>query len=285
MNRFVKWSAMLLLITLPASGGSPVELAGDLPKLLSSANSPYLVVADVFVPVGKVVTIEPGTVILFKNFTGVHIQGTLIADGSSLNPVILTSENDKDYNPQSKLAPTPYDWNGIYIHKDGLGTDLRNMKLMYSVKGIVSETKYIRITNCVFRENGRSNLVIEGEEKQVVAGTSFSYNLSVKDVTADGVPIRILKDPEATKRNTLRYVGLALAMGGAAAGGVFTYELSTSIKEVRSLSSLDTLNLTTKNSSDWKDARSRFNRNKALSIAGYCLVLIGVTGFSWSFKF
>ncbi|NLP03275.1 MAG: hypothetical protein GX089_12325 [Fibrobacter sp.] len=285
MNRFVKWSAMLLFITLPARGGSPVELAGDLPQLLSSAKSPYLVVADVFVPVGKVVTIEPGTVMLFKNFTGVHVQGTLIADGSSLNPVILTSENDKDYNPQSKLAPTPYDWNGIYIHKDGLGTDLRNMKLMYSVKGIVSETKYIRITNCVFRENGRSNLVIEGEEKQVVAGASFSYNLSVKDVTADGVPIRILKDPEAAKRNLLRYVGLALAMGGAAAGGVFTYELSTSIKEVRSLSSLDTLNLTTKNSSDWKDARSRFNRNKALSIAGYCLVLIGVTGFSWSFKF
>ena len=151
-------------------GGSPVELAGDLPKLLSSANSPYLVVADVFVPVGKVVTIEPGTVILFKNFTGVHIQGTLIADGSSLNPVILTSENDKDYNPQSKLAPTPYDWNGIYIHKDGLGTDLRNMKLMYSVKGIVSETKYIRITNCVFRENGRSNLVIEERRSRLLPG-------------------------------------------------------------------------------------------------------------------
>ena len=89
----------------------------------------------------------------------------------------------------------------------------------------------------------------------------------MKDVTADGVPIRILKDPEAAKRNLLRYVGLALAMGGAAAGGVFTYELSTSMKEVRSLSSLDTLNLTTNVSRDRKDARSRFNRNKALSIA------------------
>ena len=50
------------------------ELAGDLPKEISADESPYLVVADIFVPAGKTVRVAPGTVFLFKNFTGCCIQ-------------------------------------------------------------------------------------------------------------------------------------------------------------------------------------------------------------------
>ncbi len=276
---------LLLFFCIPCPGADLPELAGDLPKVLYLKDSPYLVVADVFVPAGKVVKIEPGTVLLFKNFTGVHVQGVLMVPGTGLNPVIFTSENDPSANPASKLSPTPYDWNGIYIHKDGIGSDLQNIQIMYSVKGIVSETRFIRLSHCVFKENGRSNLSIEGEEKEVIAGRPFSHSVSVKDAAVDGVPIRILQDPEAPKRNFLRYGGLTAAVGGVAQGGFFAYKLKNSQREMKTLSGKDLENLTSHVSDDWEDARSRRNRNLALTITGFFVAALGAAGFTWSFNF
>ena len=149
--------------------GLPSELGGDLPKIVTVDKSPYIVVADLYVPTGKTVVIEAGTVLLFKNFTGLHVRGILIAKGTALAPVVFSSENDQNYNKLSNLNPTPFDWNGIYIHNDGIGTDLENVKISYSVKGIFSETKFIRIGNGMFSDNGRSNCTIETEEKAAKA--------------------------------------------------------------------------------------------------------------------
>ena len=194
------------------------KLAGDLPKLIDADGSPYLVTADIFVPSGKSVTIEAGTVFLFKNFTGIHVQGILEIKGTKSAPVILTSENDKMFNPLGELNPTPYDWNGIYIHKDAIGSELVNFIIQYSVKGIVSETRFLKIENGIFKDNGRSNLTIEDEEK-TVTDAPYSYSLSIKDATVDGIPVKILTDPDAPKRQWIRYSGLALFIGGGALGG------------------------------------------------------------------
>ena len=77
----------VLCFNLPAAY---TELAGDLPKIVTADKSPYLVIADIFVPAGKVVRVEAGTVFLFKNFTGVHVQGILVISGTKDKPVIFT---------------------------------------------------------------------------------------------------------------------------------------------------------------------------------------------------
>lgn len=214
-------------------GGTFTELAGDLPKVITADKSPYLIVADIYVPSGKLVHIEDGTVLLFKNFTSIHIRGMLVARGTGTRKIVFTSESDKAYNKDSRLNPTPYDWNGIYIHKDGIGTEFDNTKIMYSVKGIVSETKFIKINNCIFAENGRSNLTLEGNEVSVTPSAPFSHNISIKDATVDGVPVRILQDPLAAKRNIFRYSGFTLGVGGTVVGGIFGYQWYQANKEMK----------------------------------------------------
>ncbi len=260
-------------------------LAGPLPRTVEAAKGPYLVVADLEVPAGKMVTIEPGTVFLFKNFTGMHVQGRIVADGSQGRPIVFTSEYDRDYNPTSTMYPNPYDWNGIYVHTNAIGSSLSHIKLFFSVYGIISETKFIRIVSGQFANNGKTNVVIEGQENLVAEGAPFTYELSLKDATVDGVPIKILKDPVAPKRNTFRYTGLGVLLGGCGLGVYSTFQWLDSKEKFDDLSSSEFENLVSNTSADWEDARSERNKNRLLTLVGYGLGVVGAAGFGWSFTF
>lgn len=265
------------------------ELAGDLPKVITADKSPYLIVADIFVPAGKVVKVEPGTVFLFKNFTGIHIRGILNAKGNALHPVVFSSESDHKYNKSTILDPTPFDWNGIYIHKDGLGTDLENTIVSYSVKGIISETKFIRLANCYFNENGRSNCTIEGEDAFVTPGEPFTHNVSVKDATVDGVPVKILQDPEAPKRNSLRYSGLSFFAGCAVVAGIFGYQTYISTEKLKDYSHSD-YNIFPeitygKGNEEWKKRQHTRNRNIGITAGSAALCIAGGIVFAYSYSF
>ena len=255
-------------------------LVGDLPKSLPAEKGPYLITSDIYVPAGKTVTVQAGTVFLFKNFTGIHIQGTLAVLGSADKPVIFTSENDRRFNPAASLNPNPYDWNGIFIHEDAIGSDMQNFEIAYSVYGINTLTKFVRITNGVFRDNGRANFTIEGIPQTVTAGP-FSYSLSVKNAAIDGVPVKILSDPDAVKRSYLRIGGLAVFLTGCAVGAIFTVETNASQKKLNTIGS----DLYTYRSSDFSSAQTSRNADAVAMVAGYALGLVGAVGFYYSFRF
>jgi hypothetical protein len=259
---------------------APSTLVGDLPRSLSAEKGPYLVTSDIYVPAGKTVAVQAGTVFLFKNFTGLHVQGTLVVGGVPDKPVIFTSENDRRFNPAAGLNPNPYDWNGIFIHDDAIGTDLQNFEVAYSVYGINTLTKFIRITNGVFRDNGRENLTIEGLP-QTVGAEAFSYSLSVKNAAIDGVPVKILSDPDAVKRNYLRNGGLGLFLAGCAVGAIFTFQTDGAQKKLNSVRG----DLFSYESSDFLAARRSRNVSEAAMIGGYALGLVGASGFALSFRF
>jgi hypothetical protein len=259
-------------------------LAGPLPRTVEADKSPYLVIADIEVPAGKMVTIEPGTILLFKNFTGLHVQGRLVAEGTPNRSIVFTSEFDKDYNPTSTMYPNPYDWNGVYIHKNALGTSLAHTKLFFSVYGIISETKFIRIATGSFANNGKTNLVIEGEE-HLVTNAPYTYELSLKDATVDGVPIKILRDPAAPKRNAFRYSGIGIFLAGAGLGVYGTSQWVQSKENLKDLSGTDEDNLINHTGSDWEKAKSDRDKNRIMSFAGYVLGLVGAAGIGWSLTF
>ncbi len=261
------------------------ELAGDLPREVTADKSPYLVVADIFVPSGKAIRIEAGTVFLFKNFTGLHVQGVLSARGTAAHPIVFTSANDRSYPAAGSLNPTPYDWNGVYIMKDGMGTEMEHFNIRYSVKGIVSETKFINLAAGVFSENGRSHCTIEGVEQKVEAGVPFSHSVSLKDATVDGVPVKILKDPQAVKRNTVRYSGLTFLVGGVALGSIYGIGYHESQAAFDALKSRDTSNTIWNVNGDYLAAREKRNRDRAGTVLGTILALAGSAGFFWTFTF
>lgn len=267
------------------SAGTPFDtIAGPLPKNVKAAGTPYVVAADIEVPANKTVTIEPGVVFLFKNFTGLHVEGKLVAEGTKLRPIVFTSENDAKHNPSAALLPNLYDWNGIYIHEGAFGTLMSHCQISYTVYGIVSETKFIRISASTFRDNGKSDLVIEGEEF-TVGSEPYSYVLSVKDATVDGVQVNLLKDPVAPRRNIFRYTGLAVALAGYGLGTFGATKLKESQQEYEELSSTEQDNLLNNTCSDWWDARKKRNNDILLTSGYFGAALLGTVCFIWTFSF
>jgi hypothetical protein len=259
-------------------------IAGDLPPRLIAKEHPYYVAGDIYVPQGKTVTISEGTVLCFKNFTGLHVQGTLLAKGIKDKPVIFTSENDKVYNKHSTVEAAPYDWNGIYIHEDAIGTQLTFCAVLYSVDGISSLTKFFKLSPCLFMHNGRVNLTIQGVEYKVT-DQPYEYAATVTDANTKGVPITLLKDPLAPTRNTLRYSGAAMAAIGIIAAIVEASQLATSQRNFSSLSSTDKPNLAQNSSAGWEAARNAKNNDFANLCSSLGAVAIGTVGIFWSFRF
>lgn len=263
-------------------------LGGNLPRQIEANSEPYLVNSDIYVPSGKTVVIKPGAVFLFKNFTEFHIEGRLIAEGTRERPIIFTSEFDRAWNPDTKLIANPYDWNGIYIHEGGIGSSFAFCQLHYTVYGINSLTRYIKINQVMFRNNGRSDLMIEGK-KRTVSSDSYFYALTISDAKKDGVPVAVLMDPMGKKRSMVRYGGLSLTLGGLTGAVVGLVMLSNDQKKLDALSEIkvvdDTSPIVAKSAKDWDQAYGNRNRDRLITIAGVISALLGGAGFGWSFTF
>ncbi len=293
ISRYKYFCFLAILITAPltlihAEAMHYDTLAGPLPSIIKGHGRKYIVITDIEVPVDKVVTIESGAIILFQNFTGLHVRGKLIVNGTEKSPVIFTSEFDKTYNPSTDFIANPFDWNGIYIHSDGFGSYFEHCIISYTVYGLVSETKYIRLDPVIFLENGKSNLTIEKEiKKDVVADSPYQYVLSTKDITEEGLDVKILKDPLAPKRNFFRYSGLVLGLGGIVAGIAHGSQY-TEAKDVwvafNSKHPSDDIKFN-KSSDDYENARSNYIEKKVFVIVDFTMAAIGLTGFTWSFTF
>src|SRR5205085_7670631 len=95
-------------IASPIQAATP--LSGDQSGTLSLTNSPYLVSGILHVPGGQTLTIEPGVILQFQNTNvALYIDGTLVARGSSANPILFTSD---------KVTKQPGQW-GSLIFRSG----------------------------------------------------------------------------------------------------------------------------------------------------------------------
>lgn len=260
-------------------------LSGPLPKKVPAGDKPYLIISDIEVPFGKTVTIDPGAVFLFQNFTSFQVEGQLIAEGTREKPIIFTSEFDGTYNPDSTLIANPFDWNGIYIQKDAFGTRMKYCKISYSVYGIASDTRLIRIDPCIFKYNGKADLSIADSIHPVKSKVPYTYVLTSRDATVEGVSVKLIDDPQSRKRNILRYTSAAFMAGGVVAAVYGYYRYDESKKEFDARSSDDFANLNTYTREDWEEARRDKNLDFSLTSVGVGASLLGAVGLVWTFTF
>ncbi|MCC7202037.1 MAG: right-handed parallel beta-helix repeat-containing protein, partial [Nitrospirae bacterium] len=74
-----------------------------------------------------VVTIAQGTTLRFADGAGITVEaGKLVADGTALKPITLTSDNDIPAG-----TPNPGDWNGITLSGGDTGSLLRHVFIKY----------------------------------------------------------------------------------------------------------------------------------------------------------
>lgn len=201
-----------LAVQASPAGSFEDTLSGVLTKDLQPRR--YVVVGNLYVPPGATIRIGKGTVLLFQNFTGLHVQGTLLANGTANSPIVFTSKNDHDWNPSSNVEAAPFDWDGIDIDQASTGTELSQCSVRFSVYGIKSQTDYFRLKNVRFAMNGKADLTIKGELR-TIDKKEYSYGVAAAAVTALAI-VPTAPDQHALLRTAMRYTGLALAIGGCA---------------------------------------------------------------------
>lgn len=91
------------------------EISGEIPQntTLKKADSPYLITKDLIVPKGGTLTIEPGAVLVFAEFSALRVYGKITATGASEERITFT--------PLDKIAG----WDGIAIKSSNEDNILR----------------------------------------------------------------------------------------------------------------------------------------------------------------
>lgn len=166
----------LIIMMVFAAISAQTKISGKIQgTTLIADQSPYIITDNVIVPVGQKLVITKGCVLLFKPFTSISVEGSLIVQGDEENPVTFTSEYDTRFNRASSQFPNPFDWNGILVTQNAEKVYLSNISVDYSVYGIKSYKANIVIENGVFSSNGQSNVSINEIMKNVADGIPYSY--------------------------------------------------------------------------------------------------------------
>lgn len=151
-----------LLLTTNWSGDIPngtVWHAGDVNFLL----------ANVRVPAGSTLTVEPGAVIKGKWFTApaILVEGTLLAQGTAGSPIIFTSELDDtaggDTNGDGNASvPGPGTWARIDFKSTSTGSILDHVQVRYAGYGstgaVVVSGGQLTLTNSLISKSSVAGL-------------------------------------------------------------------------------------------------------------------------------
>lgn len=192
----------LVIVMIFSSISAQVKISGIIQDtLLSAEQNPFIINDNVVIPAGQKLVITKGCVLLFKPFTSISVEGSLIVQGDSENQVVFTSEYDTRFNRASSQFPNPFDWNGILIARNADEVCMSYFSVAYSVYGVKSYKSDIIIENGIFSSNGQSNMSINEVMINIADGITYSYRQntpltlkfkSIEDETSEvsGIAIR-----------------------------------------------------------------------------------------------
>ena len=128
------------------SSASPIKGALEGYLKMTAANSPYHIGANVAVDTNTILYIEPGVTIKFDGNYYLRVDGTMIANGTSTNPITFTS---------NQATPAAGDWQ--YIQPTSATTEISYCSFQYASRGIYIPYIYpgpnffpASISNCSF---------------------------------------------------------------------------------------------------------------------------------------
>ncbi|MBN1306538.1 MAG: hypothetical protein JXA18_01375 [Chitinispirillaceae bacterium] len=235
----------------------------------------YLIPHDILVAKGKVITIYPGTKILFTQNAMLVVNGTLVCSGTKDAPVIFRKLDNRSYfRPIDPRVETR--WDGIYL-PDSAKLTMSNTIISDSKYGIVVSGKDVSMAldSVRFIDNKFQNVKI-GERMMKIADNSpivFRYpeqeGVFVEPVAVHNVTETIQHKNHRgyeTAYPQLR-IGMAITAGAGLVLGAVGVAMYRHYSE-------DT---------DDEQSRAKANAGRVAAIGGAVLFGVGAVGFAWTF--
>ncbi len=279
-------SIVFVLLTALSFGiHAQTRLSGAIDDVtFTKEGNPYLIEQEILVPSGKTVVMPAGCLLLFESFAGMKVEGRLLVQGTSDDPVVFTSIHDSEFNPDTKQLPNPFDWNGIFVTEQSRGTHFNNFTLKYSVYGIKSQSQQVVVQNGLFSQNGQFHFTVNDKIQYVQENIPFSYGSQKRpeseEKRSDDKPEKPKKSNETGRREKLlRYGSLGIGVIGIGAGTVLF------IRNRQHQSRVDSWDPANGSKSEYDDLRGKAQGTGAGSIITYSLGALGFIGFGVSFAF
>jgi len=185
---------------------------------LTKSKSPYFVNNQLLtVNSGVTLTVESGVVIKFYNDEGLSIQGKIIAQGTTAEPIIFTSFEDDEYggdtnNDATSSSPYPGSWFGVTI--DDLAADgsvFDNTIFRYGGKYytggachrslLTTEGPVIDVSNSIFEYSKIHGLKVSNSDSQIT-NNIFRNNNSTNDPAGINSSLYIVSGNTTVQNNT-----------------------------------------------------------------------------------
>ena len=146
-----------------------------------TATRPIVVYDSLVVARGATLTLAAGTQLLFHEGAGIDVHGTLVAEGTLEEPVVMRGDRTDhmfDYLPYDRL---PSRWEGLRFTPESAGNRLCYLDLHSGTYGIVcdsslTDTLKLTLTNCRIHNIGGDGLSVKAARIEAV-NTEISNTL------------------------------------------------------------------------------------------------------------
>lgn len=157
---------------------SGIILKGSLSQNLTwfKNDFPYVIeqVTDLTIQPTTTLTIQKGITIKMKNGTSINVNGTLIANGTSQAPIILTSIND------CEITSCPGSWKSISFSESSTDSILKYINVNFGGNGNTGSIKIngsdVQIDNISSQYSSESSLYIQNSNS-IIQNSSFGNSL------------------------------------------------------------------------------------------------------------
>lgn len=193
--------------TATGNGGNFLEVANGSPtanRTIAAANclnGALLLSSYSTVPAGVTLTLGPGVVLKFQSGGGFALDGTLIANGTALAPVVLTAIQDDsaggDTNGDGASSGVPGTWYGIVTNAGAAASVLTRTEIRYAGFGgygavhVAQAGSNFTLSQCTIRNCSSSGIRMSNVlATPAVSNCTFSDNggPAVSELRIDSVP-------------------------------------------------------------------------------------------------
>lgn len=263
----------------------------------------YLVLHDLTIEKGKIMTLYPGTKILFKKDTRLYVNGILICQGKTGEPVIFEKLDNYDYFTAVDSALDTW-WDGIYV-SDSATLEMKHTQINNSKYGIVAKPKAsgLSLDSIQFRNNKYHSIRFGNELPNVPEKKILTINWSGMDGLAPKIKVidtslraptvvsgegqafdesKVAAKKGASTKKHLRWTSGVLMVVGAGVGvsGYLVYKKYYSLYELPVTKQPDTTGAST--ATHYEDI---WRTGYCAYVGGAVLGAIALCGFTLTFVF